>query len=269
MQTALYREPGMNMKDKPKGQIAAFLQSKTSRHLALAGMTMTISGLLFLAFVWQLRFIAGALCGVGLLLFFCSWIREKNSHCQRVAKLFGMIFLSSFLIIEFLVFRGMTETPEGPADTLIILGAKVNGSHLSITLQDRLAAARNYLEENPHAIAVVSGGQGKGEDISEAAAMRAALLAQGISAERILTEAQSTTTQENLLYSQRILEEAGHPVQRVLIVTSDYHVFRACQMAKKYFPSVEGLPGKSDTALRMNYAIREYFAVVKMLLLMP
>lgn len=269
MQTALYREFWMNMKDKTKGQIAAFLQSKTSRHLALAGMTITISGLLFLVFVWQLRFIAGAVCGVGLFLFFCSWIRGKNSHWQKAARFLVILFLSSFLIIEFLIFRGMAETPGESADTLIVLGAKVNGRHLSITLQNRLAAAQNYLEENPHAIAVVSGGQGKGEDISEAAAMKAALLAQGISAERILTEAQSTTTQENLLYSQRILEEAGHPVQRVLIVTSDYHVFRACQMAKKYFPSVEGLPGKSDTALRMNYAIREYFAVVKMLLLMP
>ena len=70
-----------------------------------------------------------------------------------------------------------------------------------LTLARRLDAALAYLEENPKAYVVVSGGQGAGEDISEAEAMRRYLAARGIEESRILMEDKSMSTLENFLFS--------------------------------------------------------------------
>lgn len=66
----------------------------------------------------------------------------------------------AFLITEGLIFSGMTQKPSKNLDTLIVLGAQVNGTKLSNSLKLRLKRAKEYLNENPETIAVVSGGKG-------------------------------------------------------------------------------------------------------------
>lgn len=58
------------------------------------------------------------------------------------------------------------------SDYLIILGARVRGETPSLDLQYRLDVAYDYLEKSPSTKAILTGGQGKGEDITEAEAMR-------------------------------------------------------------------------------------------------
>ncbi len=231
------------------------------------GAGLSILGLILLLLVWQLRFLAGAILLMGLLICLFSWLSGWGKKWFSFGMAAGMLFLGSFFLIEFLVFQAMHVSTIPSADIVIILGAKVNGSQPSITLQNRLDAAYTYLLNKPNSLVVVSGGQGIGEDISEAQAMKNYLLERGIQENRIFLEPESKTTRENLCYSQQILKAAGHSSQRVLIVTSDYHLFRACWLAKQYFTSVDGLPGQSEWAMCVNYAIREYFAVSKMFLL--
>ena len=75
--------------------------------------------------------------------------------------------------------------------------------------------AGEYLEENPETKAVLSGGKGTGEDITEAEAMYRYLEKKGISPERLLKEEHSTNTSENLKFSLEIkrktTEEKRHP----------------------------------------------------------
>ena len=56
-------------------------------------------------------------------------------------------------------------------DYIIVLGAHVNGTKLTLALLERVRRALLYLEENPGTKAVLSGGRGDGEQISEAEAM--------------------------------------------------------------------------------------------------
>ena len=56
-------------------------------------------------------------------------------------------------------------------DYLIILGAHVNGRVPSDSLERRIRKAEQYLKSHPMTKVIVSGGQGKGEDITEAEAM--------------------------------------------------------------------------------------------------
>lgn len=90
---------------------------------------------------------------------------------------------------------GMFAKGKPELDYLVILGAQVRGTVPSRALRKRLDTALAYLEENPGTIAVVSGGRGPGEDITEAEIMKEYLLLHGIDEKRILVETDSTTHQ--------------------------------------------------------------------------
>ena len=62
-----------------------------------------------------------------------------------------------------------------------------------------------YLKSHEKTIAIVSGGQGKGEDISEALAMKQGLIKQNIAEDRIIMEDKSTSTDENITFSKPLI----------------------------------------------------------------
>ena len=106
---------------------------------------------------------------------------------------------------------------------LVVLGAAVHGSTPSLSMTHRLEGALDYLEAYPESTAIVSGGQGVGEDISEAQAMYDWLTAHGVAPERVIMENKSTSTMENLEFSYNIIRERGdEPAGNVAIVSSGY-----------------------------------------------
>ena len=92
-------------------------------------------------------------------------------------------------------------------------------------------SAIKYLEANPHTIAVVSGGQGPQEDITEAEAMEIYLTDHGIAPARIIREDTSTSTYENFVNSKALLDKRFPGGWRAAFVTNDYHIFRAARVA--------------------------------------
>ena len=66
------------------------------------------------------------------------------------------------------------------ADYIIILGARVKGDVPSLSLQYRIETAASYMMNNSETIAIASGGQGPGEDITEAEAIKRGLVEHGI-----------------------------------------------------------------------------------------
>ena len=61
-----------------------------------------------------------------------------------------------------------------------MLGAGIKGERVTLTLANRLNKAIEYHNANPESIIIVSGGQGRGEAISEAFAMKRYLVAHNI-----------------------------------------------------------------------------------------
>ena len=90
---------------------------------------------------------------------------------------------------------------------MIVLGCGVNGDRPSLMLTERLDAAYDYLNTHEEVVCILSGGQGKGENISEAECMYRSLTEKGIARDRLYKEDRSTSTRENLLYSKKIIEE--------------------------------------------------------------
>lgn len=156
-------------------------------------------------------------------------------------------------------------------DSIVVLGAAVRGTVPSLSLQDRINAAYSYLAAHPDTIAVLSGGQGSGEEITEAACMYRELTSMGIDGSRLLLEENSTSTMENLQFSMDILENAtGVRPAKIGIVSSEYHIFRAMQFAKGLYLTPVGIPAKTTLfPIRLNYYLREVAAVWKYLVLGP
>ena len=139
----------------------------------------------------------------------------------------------------------------------------MRGTRPTPSLYYRLTGARELLYLNPDSIAIVSGGQGDGEDISEAQCMYNWLTEAGVDPARIIMEDKATSTMENLEYSFDIIRSlGGDPVGNTTIVSSSYHLFRAKSMAKKLGVDAAGCscsPG--NPLLALNFYIREAFGV--------
>ena len=107
---------------------------------------------------------------------------------------------------------------------------------------------------------IVSGGKGSDERISEAEAMARYLIERGLPEEHVVREDQSRTTEENLTFSQAIMARS-RPGYRCIIVTSNYHVFRAAIIARRL-----GVNGQVTGARTAGYywpsaMLREFAAV--------
>ena len=165
-------------------------------------------------------------------------------------------------IMSIAIMHTAYRTPPRDLDYLIVLGAQVRPSgEPSVVLRYRLAAARDYLDENPRTRVVVSGGQGPNEPCSEGEAMARWLERAGIDADRIVVEPESKTTVENLQNSRELI---GDDDARVGIVTNNFHIFRATRMAERLgMGDVWGIPAHSTPWYLPNNLLRECLALVK------
>ena len=145
----------------------------------------------------------------------------------------------------------------------MVLGAGVNGTVPSLSLRERINAAYDYLTAHPDSVAVVSGGKGNGEDITEALCMYNELTKMGIDGSRVWMEDQATSTFENLKFSMALIEaQTGSRPASVGIVSSEYHLFRAGLFADAQNVESLGIPATTTWPhLRVNYFIREIIAV--------
>ena len=193
---------------------------------------------------------------------------RKGQACYRVflAGLgLGIVCLAG--IEAAVVFRGEADNSAIPVDAVIVLGAGVNGETPSAALWSRIRAAEDYLEIHPDVPVVLSGGQGAGEAISEAEAMRRALWKEDRAENaRLLLEERSTNTAENFRFSKALLEEWGLDTgtATIAVVTNDFHCFRAHMIAQKQGLRTIDVPAELPWWwLTANYYLREAFAVVK------
>ena len=170
------------------------------------------------------------------------------------------IGLGIFALIEVIIISHANKKAEIGLDFIIILGAQVKGTRISKTLLKRLDTAEAYLRENTKTIAIVSGGKGEKEAISEADAMSDYLIGRGISGNRIMKEDKSKNTFENILYCKTFIKTNSS----VAIVTNGFHLFRSISIAKKQgINQVQGLAAPTDRILAVNYYTREAVGVLK------
>lgn len=243
--------------------------------LTIAAVALLAVAVLCLTVLPGARFsgwLAIALIGVCALVFLLGrWAEHSDAGklCLRIFYGVLAVGLWLFLSVEGLLLScGERNNTALPVDAVIVLGAGVNGETPSLILQSRIDAAAGYLEKHPDIPVVLSGGQGPGEDISEAEAMYRALRSGGEEDSRYLLEDKSTSTAENFAFSKALLQENGVDTDTAVIavVTSDFHCFRAHLIAQREGLTAVDIPAEVPwRLLEVNYYIREFFALGKTL----
>lgn len=247
--------------------------------------------------VWFL--LGAALSAIGIAKVTGRWQRVPRA-LKRVIRACVLAAAVLVVITWSLILPHFRDRGKTGADAVIVLGAQVYASGPSRVLRDRLDAAVSFLEENPDAVCVVSGCQGPNEPYPEAQGMQAYLIAHGIPEDRILMEDQARTTAENIALGMRMLEEkgiigsgavgapGGISVERsgdaasgngenftsvegngskedsVVLVTNDFHMFRALRIAKRQgLTDVTGLSAGSPRLYLLNNMLYESAAILK------
>ena len=203
------------------------------------------------------KFAGLALLGLGALIPAYHFLRKEFLRRVLTALLaLGFVVLS---VTGGVIARSARGTDIQEADYLIVLGCQVRGTVPSRMLRQRIDAAADYLNTYPSATAIVSGGMGPGEDITEAECMAQYLTAAGIDPDRILLEDKATSTMENLRFSLELMESGS-----VAIVSNEFHLYRAGQMAETLGLSPALIPASTEyPILTASYFLREILAVWK------
>lgn len=183
---------------------------------------------------------------------------------HRMEKILTWVFAAGgllFFAVEILILCAMVSVVPKKLKYIVILGAQIRGTAVTESLKRRLDRGVRYLEENPETIVIVSGGQGKGEDISEARAMADYLQQCGIAEERIRIEEKSTSTYENLENSIVFIRDEQK--DKVGIVTNNFHIYRSMKLAKEIgYRKCYPIAASSNFVVFPNYMVREFFAVL-------
>lgn len=186
----------------------------------------------------------------------------ENKSCgfliYLLLALISVFYIIFIITLTNIIICQMNERPIG--DTVIVLGCRVKGSVPTKALLSRCNTAYNYLVENKKAVAVLSGGQGSDENISEAECMKQILVEKGIEASRLYIEYKSTSTYENLKFSYNIIENNSLSKQ-VIICTNEYHICRALMTAKNMGISATGLSAHSMRFFRVPAFTREVLGI--------
>ena len=214
-----------------------------------------------------------AMTGVCLLLLAgvmaaCCLLRgERGKRWRRLLwSLAALGMAAVFGMMGFIALDGRDDAPEEDVPCVVVLGAQTHGDRPSRTLRERLDLAAEYLEAHPAARVIVSGGQGADETQTEASVMEVYLREKGIAAERILQESKARTTRENLVNAKELAETAGISTEKVLIITSEFHLSRAKFIARSLGMEPYGIGSRTTPwILKVNYELREVFSYVKAL----
>ena len=237
--------------------------------------------------------VAGVLAALGLLMPTYFYVRLLPMLLAAVISAYCLIFtlskkhpgaahvlktlLTTVVILGVLVFvitggcilQAGGEIPEEDLPYIVVLGAQVRDSGPSASLQERIDGAYDYLTAHPDTVALVSGGRGSDEPISEAQCMYDCLIRMGISPERVIKEEQATSTWGNLTFSLDIIEaKTGSRPNTLGVVSSEYHLFRTGLQARELKLDIIGIPAKTGSFDRwLHYFVREIAGVWHYLLL--
>ena len=190
-------------------------------------------------------------------------MNEKREH--RVSRpgrlIIWLVCAVMFLCIGMIGFvlireKGVKSTvPAADSyDAIIVLGAQVlpDGTP-NVQLAWRFDAAVEAYR-NRKVPVVVCGAQGKDEPLPEAYAMKKYLIERGVAEEDILTDPESFNTRQNLRNAKELLKDKPE-VQKVLVVTSDYHVPRAIEIARDLHLDAAGI----GSPCRQEFWIKNHF----------
>ena len=154
-------------------------------------------------------------------------------------------------------------------DAILVLGLKLKENGMpEQALLDRVVLAAKLYQEGLSGRIIPCGGQTENTPVSEARVMTDTLINLGVPQEHIYLEDKSLYTVENIRNAKAILQGMGIQKPRVMLVTSDYHAFRAAYMARSMGMKVKSRPSKTPSdALKKKRRKMEFFYFINYFLI--
>ncbi len=217
--------------------------------------------------------------GIGIIsilsIFFCidgfikKFVKNKKGIMLLIEKILYGILIATLIFFfsgEILIQNGLREKNKSSMNNMVILGCGLeeNGDP-SQMMKNRLDAALEYIAENDIETIIVSGGKGSDEKFAESSVMKKYLVANGIKSDKIIEENKSTSTFENLSFTKELLEKIQQNENEeysLIIVTSDFHMFRSKLIANELGFNVKGVPSSISMIEIPQRHVREYFAII-------
>ena len=134
----------------------------------ISAAILLVVGLFFRFCMRGYDYICYTLLFVALLIILHHFLPVK---LWLIVKILVCIGLAYFIAVEIPIIKNARGDRDCDKKYVVVLGAAVHGDVPSLALTHRLEGAYEYLNTHPDAVAILSGGKGKGENISEAECM--------------------------------------------------------------------------------------------------
>lgn len=246
---------------------------KRNRSAVIAGIILIAAASLIKPFIIGVSFTYTFISLIGALIFIWGLLGLLSgsrylalpAKILKIMMIMGIILgMISFVIVESIIVQNAKSDPTEDCHYVLVLGAGLHGKTPSLILSSRLQRAYQFLQQNPNTTAVLCGGRGPNETITEAEAMKQYLISKGIPSDRLILENRSRSTDQNIKFAGQILDWLEGPIHhKVVIITNDFHLYRAKKLALDYkmIPAGISVPTPDYYFLKYNYFLREYFSV--------
>lgn len=208
--------------------------------------------------------IAGILGGIYITALGLMFNRINHTLWIILFAAAALGIVSVITLMSFIYIKGKTKACN--EKVIIVLGCRVKWDKPSLSLIKRADAAYDFLMKNPKALAILSGGQGNDEALSEAECMKNLLLEKGIDKSRLILEGKSTTTDENIAFSLKLINSLGLD-KDVAVATSEYHQLRASMICNRYGLKSSPQSAKTKLTVLHIFLLREIFGIIKELII--
>lgn len=203
---------------------------------------------------------------IGLYCLLSIWGKKNPGGAHVLRSLLTTAVILAVLVFSItggLIFRAGLGKTNVSCPYIVVLGAKARHDGPSMSLLERIQTTAVYLQEHPDTVAILSGGQGDDEPVSEARCMYDELVRMGIPEERLIMEDKATSTWENLNFSLDIIQQkTGQRPDTIGVVSSEYHLFRTGLQAEQNGLEIIGIPARTGSFDRwLHYFIREIAGV--------
>ncbi|OYS16452.1 hypothetical protein CBF56_09265 [Lactobacillus taiwanensis] len=212
---------------------------------------------LFLVGLWTLN-------KIGVFQKLPGWLHSLVAGATLIA--FYLLFVMYNFLLNLFLYQIVPRRYK--QDYLIVLGAGlIEGKKVSRLLGARIDRAiafsnKQYDKGHKRPKLIMSGGQGKDENLSEAAAMKEYAVKHGYDPNLILLEDRSTNTYQNMIYSKEVAtKDWGNTKFKAKFFTNNYHLFRAGLYAKMAHLNANGIGATTRFYFLPNATIREFAGV--------
>lgn len=184
-------------------------------------------------------------------------------HSLVLRALWLACLAAAFLAFQFAAFLGYARlyrwlVRDRPADWVVVLGSGLHGSEVPPLLRSRIATGMDELTRRGAGRLVLSGGKGDDERLAEGEAMARWAAAHGADPAVLTAETDSRTTEENLRFSSALVGDGPG-----VIVTSNYHAFRAALLARRLGVDAQAVGAPTAGYYWPSAVLREFVAVLR------